>query len=58
MTLSGALPSETLPVVKSALVDAHAAAVPAGPVAIDRIALFRQETRASRFTLLESISLG
>jgi hypothetical protein len=44
--------------VKQALALAYAEAVPAGPVAIDRIALFRQETRESRFRLLDSVSLS
>ncbi len=58
MTLTGALPQDRVAPVKQALARAYALAVPFGPVAIDRIALFRQETRESRFRLLESVSLS
>ncbi|HEV7258106.1 MAG TPA: DUF1045 domain-containing protein [Bosea sp. (in: a-proteobacteria)] len=58
MTLTGSLQPEVVGQIKSALVRAHAEAVPAGPVAIDRMALFRQDDRASRFRLLDSFVLG
>ncbi len=58
MTLTGSLPPDRVGPVKQALALAYAEAVPAGPVAIDRIALFRQETRESRFRLLDSVSLS
>lgn len=58
MTLTGALPDETVAPVKAALAAAYARAVPAGPVLIDRVAIFRQESRASRFVLLDSIPFG
>lgn len=57
MTLTGSLPRDQIMPVRQALAEAYAEAVPAGPVAIDRIALFRQETRDSRFRLLESVRL-
>lgn len=58
MTLTGALPAEQVAPIRAALAKAFEAAVPAGPVAIDRIALFRQETRQSRFRLLDGVALG
>lgn len=58
MTLTGSLPQAEIAPVKQALMQAYAKAVPGGPVAIDRIALFRQETRESRFRLLDSVSLS
>lgn len=58
MTLTGSLPRDRVMAVKQVLAEAYARAVPAGPVAIDRIALFRQEMRDSRFRLLESVSLA
>ncbi len=58
MTLTGALPEELVPPVKAALRDAYAQAVPAEPVLLDRIAIFRQDNRASRFVLLDSMMLG
>ncbi len=58
MTLTGSLPQDQVSQVKQALTRAYARAVPGGPVAIDRIALFRQESRESRFRLLESVSLS
>jgi putative phosphonate metabolism protein len=58
MTLTGSLPDEQVAPVKAALTEAHAQAVPAGPVQIDRVAIFRQASRSSRFVLLDSIPLG
>ena len=58
MTLTGSLPAGEVAPVKVALVAAHAQAVPAGPVPIDRIAIFKQASRSSRFVLLDSIPLG
>jgi putative phosphonate metabolism protein len=61
MTLTGSLPIEHGPSTRNALADAYAQAVPAGPagpVAIDRIALFRQESRDSHFRLLDSFPLA
>jgi hypothetical protein len=58
MTLTGSLPIEHGTPTRNALADAYAQAVPAGPVAIDRIALFRQESRDSRFRLLDSFPLA
>jgi putative phosphonate metabolism protein len=59
MTLTGSLPPEVVAPVKAALAQAYAEAVPQGSgVPIDRIALFKQETRESRFRLLESIALS
>jgi putative phosphonate metabolism protein len=58
MTLTGSLPPDAIAPVKQALAAAHAKAVPPEPVAIDRIALFRQQTRESRFRLLDSFLLG
>lgn len=52
MTLTNFLPAEQAGPVKQALETAHAAAVPADPVRIDRFALFRQDDRAGRFRLL------
>ncbi len=58
MTLTGSLPGEQAAPVKQALETAHATAVPAGPVRIDRFALFRQDDRAGRFRLLDSYAFG
>ncbi len=58
MTLTGALPPAAVGPVKAALALAYAQAVPAGPVAIDRIALFRQDSREGRFGLLDSFTLS
>ncbi|WP_293809494.1 DUF1045 domain-containing protein [uncultured Bosea sp.] len=58
MTLTSSLPAEQAGPVKQALETAHAAAVPADPVRIDRFALFRQDDRAGRFRLLDSYSFG
>jgi hypothetical protein len=58
MTLSGSLPAEQVAPVKDALALAYEQAVPRAPVAIDRIALFKQDTRKSRFRLLDSITLS
>lgn len=58
MTLTGSLPDGEVAAVKAALVQAHAQAVPAGPVLIDRVAIFKQQSRTSRFVLLDNIPLG
>lgn len=58
MTLSGSLPAEQVAPVKDALALAYAQEVPRTPVLIDRIALFKQDTRKSRFRLLDSITLS
>lgn len=58
MTLSGSLPAERLGPIREALELAFAQTVPPGPVSIDRLALFRQETRDSRFRLIESVPLS
>lgn len=58
MTLTGSLPDAELAPVKTALAQAYAQALPTGPVQIDRVAIFKQESRDSRFVLLDSIPLG
>jgi putative phosphonate metabolism protein len=58
MTLTGSLPDGEVAPIKAALTQAHAQTVPAGPVLIDRVAIFKQESRTSRFVLLDSIPLG
>ena len=58
MTLTCSLPADQAGPVKQALEAAYAAALPAGPVRIDRFALFRQDDRAGRFRLLDSYSFG
>jgi hypothetical protein len=58
MTLTGSLPFDVVAPVKQALVEAYAHAVPAGPVRLDRIALFKQDSRESRFRLLDSLMLS
>ena len=58
MTLTGALPQDLISPVKTALSSAHAQAVPPGEVVLDRIAIFKQADRASRFTLLDSLPFG
>ncbi|WP_332696857.1 DUF1045 domain-containing protein [Bosea sp. (in: a-proteobacteria)] len=58
MTLTGSLPQDLVSPVRTALAGAHAQAVPAGPLLLDRIAIFKQADRASRFTLLDSLPFG
>ncbi|WP_332683020.1 DUF1045 domain-containing protein [Bosea sp. (in: a-proteobacteria)] len=58
MTLTGSLPQELVSPVRAALAGAHAQAVPAGPLRLDRIAIFKQADRTSRFTLLDSLPFG
>ncbi|WID94199.1 DUF1045 domain-containing protein [Bosea vestrisii] len=58
MTLTGSLPDEQVAPVKAALAQAYAQAVPSGPVRIDRVAIFKQESRSRRFLLLDNIPLG
>jgi 2'-5' RNA ligase len=58
MTLTGSLPPDQIAAIREALDAAFLKAVPAGPVSIDRLALFRQDTRDSRFRLIESVPLS
>lgn len=58
MTLTGSLPFDEVAPVKHALAQSYAEALPATPVAIDRIALFKQDTRQDRFRLLDSFMLS
>ncbi len=58
MTLTGPLPQEDVAAIAAALATHYATAVPAAPVTIDRLALFRQENRESRFRLIDSFMLG
>jgi putative phosphonate metabolism protein len=58
MTLTGALPPDEGRAVARALTEAHARTVPAGPVAIDHLALFRQDDRAGRFRIIDTFPLG
>lgn len=55
MTLTGSLSADRIAPVREALDAAYRQAVPGGPVPIDRLALFRQDTRDSRFRLIESV---
>ena len=58
MTLTGSLPDAEVAPVKAALAQAYVQALPTGPVRIDRVAIFKQQSRSSRFVLLDSIPLG
>jgi putative phosphonate metabolism protein len=58
MTLTGSLPEEQVAPVKTALAQAYAQALSAGPALIDRVAIFKQDSRSSRFVLLDNIPLG
>ncbi|CAM5205281.1 hypothetical protein ARD30_24575 [Bosea thiooxidans] len=58
MTLTGSLPGEHATPVKQALETAYAAALPAGPVRLDRFALFKQDGRAARFRLIDYYLFG
>ena len=58
MTLTGSLPDGEVAQVRAALAQAYAQALPAGPVQIDRVAIFKQVSRSSRFVLLDNIPLG
>jgi len=55
MTLTGSLPDDAVAPVKAALSQAYLRTVPAGPVLIDRIALFKQERRDGRFAVLDTL---
>jgi putative phosphonate metabolism protein len=57
MTLTGALPDDLRLSVVDVLAARHAAAAP-GPLLVDRIVLFGQETRDSRFRIVASASLS
>ena len=56
MTLTGRLPPERRDAV-AAMLQRHFAALDLMSLAIDRIALFRQDTPASRFRVIESFAL-
>lgn len=58
MTLTGSLPGDQVAPVKQALEACYAAALPAGPVRLDRFALFKQSERTGRFRLLDSYQFG
>ncbi|WP_186418557.1 DUF1045 domain-containing protein [Bosea sp. CS1GBMeth4] len=58
MTLTGSLPDREVAPVRTALAEAYAQAVPPGPALIDRVAIFRQASRSSRFVLLDTIPFG
>ncbi len=58
MTLTGALPRDEISAIAAALAAAHAAAVPEGPVAIDRLGLFRQDDRTGPFRVIDSFPFG
>ncbi|MGE7470404.1 DUF1045 domain-containing protein [Bosea sp. NPDC003192] len=58
MTLTGSLPEEQVAPIKAALTTTYAQTVPAGSALIDRVAIFKQESRSSRFVLLDNIPLG
>lgn len=58
MTLTGSLPHDDVAGTAAALSGGYVAAVPVAPVAIDRLALFKQDDRQSRFRLLDSFTLG
>ncbi|WP_245974294.1 DUF1045 domain-containing protein [Bosea caraganae] len=58
MTLTGSLPHEKVAPVKQALARTYAEAIQARPFALDRIALFKQDSRSSRFRLLDSFMLA
>lgn len=58
MTLTGALLRDAVAGLAAALAQAHAQAVPEEPVAIDRLALFRQDDREGRFRVIDSFPFG
>lgn len=58
MTLTGSLPGDQIAPVKQTLEACYAAALPAGPVRLDRFALFKQSERTGRFRLLDSYPFG
>jgi putative phosphonate metabolism protein len=58
MTLTGSLPQDEVAGTVTALSAAYAAAVPLMPAVVDRLALFRQDSREGRFHLLDSFTLG
>ena len=58
MTLTGSLPEAAVEPAQATLTKAYEAALPTGPVAIDRFAIFRQETRDSRFRLVDAFDLA
>ncbi|MGX1789458.1 DUF1045 domain-containing protein [Bosea sp. NPDC055332] len=58
MTLTGSLPDEQVKPVAALLALAYRDAVPAQPVTIHRVGIFKQQSRSSRFVLLDSFPLG
>lgn len=59
MTLTGPIAAEAERVrVQSQLADAYSAAVPAAPVTIDALSVFRQERRDGRFRVIARYRLG
>lgn len=58
MTLTGSLSHDDVAITTTALAQAYDAAILTEPVAIDRIALFKQDDRDSRFRVLSSFTLG
>lgn len=58
MTLTGSLAAEQVDGVKASLIWAYAEAALGGAITIDRVAIFKQESRSSRFVLLDSIPLS
>lgn len=58
MTLTGKLTEPQAALVQAHLADAFARHVPAGPVAIDEVSVFRQERRDGRFIVIARFPLG
>jgi putative phosphonate metabolism protein len=58
MTLTGPLHVDLRDRVRDGLATLHAEAVPAGPVVVDQLAVFRQATPAERFRIVFRAALG
>jgi putative phosphonate metabolism protein len=57
MTLSGPLPPDVVEDVQIGLTRLYEAEVPAGTVAVDRLAIFKQDTSEARFRILVQVPL-
>ncbi|MFZ4807859.1 MAG: DUF1045 domain-containing protein [Hyphomicrobiaceae bacterium] len=58
MTLTGSLDPTLQPAIQAALARRYAETVPAGLRAIDRLAIFEQPSRDSRFHIIAAVPLG
>ncbi len=58
MTLTGLIEAARQGEIQTVLAEAYAKAQPPGPVAIDNVTVFRQESRAVPFRILQRFALS